>query len=242
MLLNFSIGRYYGLDSIIEVLMILVSFVISYYSNRVYKLVKEKNYRLFSFAFLAIGISFIFKILSNLTILHRVNVQVANFVFVVFHEFEFMETVNFISLILYKSFHLIGFLILFLLVTKTEKKEKIFLFFYLGLITILFSVYFDFVFHLTLIFILASLTFHFFENYTQKRNLNTFLVFIAFSLILTGHFFFIIESINPLFYLAAEIITLIGFLSLLINQIKLKNEKTNKIGSNQRYVRNTKRK
>ena len=242
MQLTFSLGKFYGIDSLVEVLMIIVSFIISYYSNKVYRLVKDKNYRLFSFAFLAIAISFIFKILSNLTVLHKVNIQVANFVFAVLTEFESIEVVNFVSLILYKSFYLIGFLILFLIITKTSNREKIFLFFYLSLIAILFSIYFDFVFHLTIIFILISLTYNFLINYNKRKSINAFLVFFAFLLLSIDHLFFILESFDPILYIIGEILSLIGFLCLLLNQIKLKNEKTNKVGSNKRPFRDTKRK
>jgi len=240
--LALSLGKFYGIDSLIEILMIIVSFIISYYSNKVYRLVKNKNYRLFSFAFLAIAISFIFKILSNLTILHKVNVHVANFMLVVLTEFESMEVINFISLILYKSFYLIGFLILFLILTKTSNREKIFLFFYLSLIAILFSIYFDFIFHLTLIFILVFLTYNFFINYNERKSVNAFLVFFAFLLLSIDHLFFILEDFSPILYLIGEILSLIGFLCLLVNQIKIKNEKTNKVRSNKRYFRNIKRK
>lgn len=242
MQLALSLGKFYGIDSLVEILIIIVSFIISYYSNKIYRLVKDKNYRLFSFAFLAIAISFIFKILSNLTILHKTNIHVTNFVLVVLTEFEFIEVVNFISLILYKSFYLVGFLILFLILTKTSNKEKIFLFFYLSLITILFSIYFDFVFHITLILILLFLTYNFFINYNKRKSINSFLVFFAFLLLSVDHLFFILEDINLILYLIGEILSLIGFLCLLVNQIKIKNEKTNTVRSNKRYFRDNKRK
>jgi len=236
--LALSLGKFYGIDSLVETLTIIVCFIIAYYSNKFYRLVKDKNYRLFSFAFLAIAISFIFKILSNLTILHRVNIHVANFMFVILTELESVEIINFISLILYKSFYLMGFLILFLILTKTDDREKIFLFFYFSLITLLFSIYFDFVFHLTIIFILVFLTYNFYINYNKRKNINTFLVFFAFLLLSIDHLFFILEDFNLILYVIGEILSLIGFLCLLINQIKINNEKTNKVRSNKGYLRN----
>jgi hypothetical protein len=240
--LALSLGKFYGIDSLVETLIITVCFVIAYYSYKFYRLVKDKNYRIFSFAFLAIAISFIFKILSNLTILHKVNIHVANFIFVVLTEFESVELINFISLILYKSFYLIGFLFFFIILTKTSNREKIFLFFYLSFIAILFSIYFDFVFHLTIIFILVFLTYNFFINYNKRKNINTFLVFFAFLLLSIDHLFFILEEFNPILYIIGEILSLVGFLCLLLNYIKLKNEKTNTVRSNKRYLKDIKRK
>lgn len=243
--LALSLGRFYGIDSLVEFLIILVSLIIAYHSNKIYNLIKDKQYRYFSFAFLAIAISFIFKILSNLTIGYRVVIERANFIFVIWYELQYMQLINFLSFIFYKTFHVIGFLMLFFIVTKTRDKEKIFLFIYFSIIAIFLSIYFNFIFHLTLIFILFFLTHHFYENYTRKKSLNTKLVFIAFLLILLGQIFFIFEDAYTLFYLVGEILLLIGFLFLLINQIKLKrkskkqseNEKANKIRSNKGFAR-----
>ena len=134
---------------------------------------------------------------------------------------------QFLSFILYKVFFILGFLILFFIVTKTEKKEKMFLFVYFGIITILFSIYFNFIFHLTLIFILTLLITHFYENYKKLKTKNSFFVFIAFLIILIGHILFMFVEIEPIFYLLGEIILLLAFITLLINQIQLKNKKTN---------------
>ncbi len=175
--------------------------------------------------------------------MHRVIVESANFIFVIWHQLQYMQLINFFSFMFFKTFHVIGFIILFFIVTRTKDKEKIFLFFYFSIIAIFLSIYFDFVFHLTLIFILLFLTHHFYENFKYKRNLNTRLVFIAFLLMLISHFFFIIENMYSVFYFIGEILLLIGFLFLLINQIKLKrenrtkNEKTNKIRGNKRFTR-----
>lgn len=239
-----SLGDFYGFDSLIELLIVIVSFIISFYSHKVYKLIKEDNYRYFSLSFLFIGISFIFKILSDLTVLHKAVIQYYNFVFVVWKQLEFLQQINFFSFILYKIFNLIGFLILFLIVTKTNKKEKVFMFFYMSFITVLFSIYFNFIFNVTLVFILVFLTEHFYQNYRNIKSLNSKLVLIAFVIILISHLFFIFVGIHGFFYLFGEILILFGFLFLLFNHIilnrKVKNynvSKKNKIGGNTRHFR-----
>lgn len=244
MFFSLSLGKFYGIDSLIELLIIAVSLIIFIYSNKIYKIVKDKNYKFFSLAFLAVAISFAFKILSNFTILNRVQIRGANFIYIVFTQFRYMEIINFISFILYKSFLLLGFLILFLIVTKTEDKEKIFFFVYLSIIAILFSIYFNFVFHITLVFLMLFLTLHFYENYKDHKRVNSLLVFVAFLIILISHIFFIFSDMYSLFYVIGEGLLLIGFLSLLVNQIKiklsyrnLKDEKKQTRG-NKRYSRN----
>jgi len=218
------LGRFYGIDTFIEFLTILVSFFISFYSFRIYRLIKDKHYEWFSLAFLLLGISFIFKIFSNMTFLHRFEIEQSNFVFTFMSHLEYMEIINFFSFIFYKTFHLIGFLLLFLILSKNEEKNKNLLFFYLSLIVVLFSIYFNFVFHITVVFILIYLTLYFYENHKKVENMNSFLVFISFLIILASHLFFIFSDVHGLFYLFGEVLLLIGFLCLLANQIKLKIE------------------
>lgn len=242
MFFSLTLGRFYGIDSLIEFLIIIVSAIISLYSHKIYKILKEQNYRFFSWAFLSIAISFIFKIFSNFTVYQRIRIEGINFVYTVFSQPHYMPIVDFITFTLYKIFYLLGFLILFLILTKTEKKEKIFLFVYLSIVVILFSIYFNFVFHITLVLILLFLTRHFYENHKNHRTTNALLVFIAFLIILVSHLFFIFSEMHSLVYMIGEGLMLIGFSSLLINQIKIKlfykNGKKKQTGSNKRYLRN----
>jgi hypothetical protein len=225
MLLNFSIGKFYGIDSIVELLIIIVSLIISYSSYKIYRLIKEDNYKLFSLSFLALAFSFVFKILSNLTIFNQVKIEKANFVIYMVSQWEYMELVNFMSFNLYKIFNIIGFILLFLIITKTSKKEKFFIFIYLSIIAVLFSIYFNFIFHITIAIILLYLTIHFYENYKDKRSTNSLLVFLAFIMMLISHVFFVFSDIDDIFYLIGEFLLLVSFSNLLINQWKMKKNK-----------------
>jgi len=227
-----SIGQFYGIDSIIELITLGVALFIFYYTRKIFKITKEGEYRFLGLGFLAIALSFVFKIISNLTILYSIKLTQINFVAFITEQLENMSLVNFFSFTLYKLFYLAGFLLLFFMTTQVKNKEKAFLFLYLGIITILFSIYFNFVFHMTLILILLFLTFNFYQNYKNVKTKNSYLVFWAFLVILLSHIFLLFAETNYLFYLIGEIIMLMGFSFLLINQINIKNEqKKNKAGS-----------
>lgn len=228
------------LDSLDEILIILVSLIISYYSRKIYHIINDKNYKLFSISFLIIAIAFVFKIFSDLTILHKIEIENANFVFVIFSQLKYMQLINFISFNLFKIFYLTGFLILFLIVNKENEKGEVVLFFYFSLVTVILSIYFNFIFHLTLLFIITFLIIHFYKNHKKVRNMNSLLVLLAFIILLISHFFFVFSDAYSMLNLIGGIFLLIGFLNLLVNQVKLvrKNEpKTNKAGSNKRYLR-----
>ncbi|MDD5193963.1 MAG: hypothetical protein PHF67_05280 [Candidatus Nanoarchaeia archaeon] len=233
MVLNFSLGNVYGIDSFFEFLIIIVSLIIAYSGYRIYKIIGDKKYKIFSLGFLTLSLSFIFKILSNLTIFYKVRVNYVGLSLMGLMQWKYMELFNFVSFIFYKIFHIVGFLILFFVITHTEKKEKILTMLYLGIIAVLFSIYFNFIFDLTLVVLLFFLTMHFYQNYEKQKSKNSFLVFFAFLLMLVSHCFFIFSDISMIFYLIGEILLLISFLNLLINQFR-SGKKTEK-------NRNTKR-
>lgn len=219
-----TLGRFYGIDSLMEILIVVVSLTVSLYSHKVYKLLKNKNMKYFSIAFLLIAISLIFKILSNVTLLHQVVIRDLNFVYTITTQLRYMQIINFFSFMIYKTFHVLAFLLIFFIVSKTDTKEKKALFIYFGLIAIFLSIYFNFIFYLTLVFILVFLTMHFYENYKTTGFKNSKLVFLGFLFITISHFILILEQINIYFDLGGEIVMLIGFIFLLINQVKLKEE------------------
>jgi hypothetical protein len=233
----FQLGRIYGIDSLIEFLSVIVAFIISYQSYRIYKLIKNKEFRSFSLAFALIAIAFIFKILSNFTIYHYVEISDYHTTLRIISQFKYIELINFLSVIFYRLFVLLGLLILFFITTKTIKASKIFLFIYLGLLVIALSIYFPFIFYLTLVFILIFLTTYFYKNYQETKSNNSLLVFIGFLFFSISKLILIFSS-NPILYLLGEIFLFLGFVSLLINQIKIKNEQKKKsLRSYKRYSR-----
>jgi len=223
MIISLSAIRFYGIDSVMDFLIFLVAILITYQSYSVYSLLKEKNYKFFSWAFLSISIAFLFKIIINFTFFNQIEVLQTCFVnSVLLERLEWLDLINFFSTIFYRIFLLTGFLILFLIFTKTERKEKIILFVYLGILTVLFSIYFSFVFHLTLFLLILFLTIYFYKHHKKIKSKNSLIVFYSFLAILSANFIGFFSTLHPLFYLTYEIILFVGFFILLINHLHLK--------------------
>jgi hypothetical protein len=171
-----------------------------------------------------------------------IKIQKMNIIYTLAYESKLMGAINFFSFVLYKAFFIFGFLIIFFILTKNEKRENRFLFTYFSILAIIFSIYFNFIFHLTLVIIIALLVQHFYENQKKVKTRNSILVFTAFSIILVSQIFFIFANINTIFYLLDEFILLVGFLILAVNHYLIKNEKTYKVRSDKGYVGGLKRK
>jgi hypothetical protein len=238
---DFSLGSFYGIDSALDLLIALVAFLIAYQSNKVYKLIHEKNYQFFSWSFLSIGLAFIAKILANLTITHKVVFQQANFLITITQEFENMQLINFLGFTFYKIFLLIGFLVLFLITTKTYKKEDIILYIYFAFVTVLLSIYFNFVFHLALIIILTVLTIFYYNNYKRTKSKCGFKVYLAFLFMLISHAVDLFYGLHTFIYIIGEVFVFVGFVILLVNHTRVKNgQKKNKTRGNKRPPRSSK--
>ena len=224
-ILSLPAMRFYGIDSFIDFIIFFVAMLIAYQSYNIYSLMRDKNYEYFSWAFLSISVAFLFKIIINFTFFNQIKILEANFISAVMVEhLELTSLINFFATIFYRIFFLAGFLILFLIFTKTEKLEKIVLFTYLSVITVFFSIYFNFVFHFTLFLLLLFLTAYFYRNHKKIKSRNSLLVFYSFLLIFIAIFIRFFSDLHPWFYLAYEIILFLGFLVLLINHLYLKNK------------------
>jgi len=240
MALALSIGQYYGFDSLVEFFILIISLLISYNSYKIYKVIKEKNYSLFSLAFLSISVAFVFKIVSNITLLNVIKIEKGSLILSAIHELNELQAINFFSFLLYKIFLIVGFLTLFLIINKTLNKESMMLYLYFNIITVIFSIYYNFIFHLTIAIILFSLTIHFYKNYSAQKNKHKLLVFLAFLIMFLSHLFFTMIERNPIFYITGEMFILVGFGLLLLNQRDTKNGKENKTRSYKRYTRSVK--
>lgn len=225
----------YGIATIIDFFIILVAGLISYQSYRIYKYVYEKKYALFSISFSLIALSYLFKIISNLTIVHRVIIKRTDSMVIVAKEITQYQFVNFISFVLYEAFLIIGFLILFLIIVKSYKKTELALLVYLSCIVIIFSLYVPLIFYLTVSIILIVLSYKFYENYLNQKSGRSLFVFSAFFTMFIGGVLGVLSSIYKIHHLVSEVFFLIGFLLLLINHLtttKKHGKKKDKTRSN----------
>ena len=238
MALSLSLGNFYGIDSIIDLLILIVSFMIFLQSKKIYLIIKDKKFNYFSKAFLFIAIAYIFKIINNFTFIYRIKILQLNLIQLIYEQFGVIQYIDFFSFILYRLFFLGGFLTLFLIFTKEFKRDQILLVTYLTLIVVIFSLYFGFIYYLTLILILFFLAHYFYENYKKVKSKNSLLVFISFLIILSGNLAASFYDFNPFIYILEEILLFVGFAILWINHFvfKVKNEKTNKTRSNKRHT------
>ena len=215
----FSPKWFYGFDSIIELIAVIVSVLLVYYSYKCYKLTKENKYMYFSTAFLSITISFVAKIIGTLAI-YRPTITRTAIGSTIHQTFTGITpySINAIALIVHFFFMLLGFMILFLIISRLRwnNQRVIALLVYFVFIATWLSVVHYQLFYLTSFVLLSLITYSYYQNYVEIKSEKARFVTIAFGMILVSQAFFVFVIYSRIIYVLAELIQLLGFIYLLI--------------------------
>lgn len=214
----YSPNWFSGIDSIIEIISIIISFLIAYYSYKIYKYFDLKRYKYFAITFILIGISFIFKIISNLIFIvpkkREITFSLYQIIYTTYSQLDYIEDVSFF---IHKFSLLISLLILYLIIINEKKIENILMFIlYTLIISFLITSYL--LFNFTIVIITMFLFFiNHLKDKKKKKNSSLSLFFLGFSI---SYFFIFLALQNTIFYFIGEIILVFTFINLLFNLIK----------------------
>jgi len=215
----FSPKWFYGFDSIIELIAVVVCILLVYYSYKCFKLTKEKKYLYFSTAFLSLTVAFIAKITGTLAI-YKPEITRTAIGSTIHKTFASMTpySINAIALVLHFLFMLLGFMVLFLIISRlTWKNQRVIaLLAYFVLIATWISVIHYQLFYATTFALLLLITYSYYQNYKEIKDEKARFVAIAFGILLASQGFFIFAIYSSTMYVLAELIQLLGFVYLLI--------------------------
>lgn len=227
--LVYSPQWFYGIDILFEFINVIAALLIAFFSYKIYKFTKDKYCLYFGLSFVAICLSFMSKILTNFQlyfkILRRSKVIDQALVTLTTHKtFNFFMTGYFF----HRVFMLLALAGILFIICKYDKKLLV-LFAYFIAIIAAFSTSEYFIFHVTTSILLGYIFYNYYLNYKYNPTKNTFLVAFAFLLILISQIIFINIIIGVENYVIAQIIQVVGYLTLLYAYIRInKNDKKNK--------------
>ena len=228
----FSPKWFYGFDSIIESIAIIVSILLVYYSYKCFKLTKEKKYLYFSTAFLSLTLAFIAKISGTLAIYKPAitRTQLGSSIHQTFTTLT-PYNINAFALVIHYFFMLLGFIILFLIISKLTWKNQrvIVLLVYFAFLATWMSIIHYQLFYLTSFVLLLLITYSYYQNYKEIKSEKARFVTIAFGILLVSQAFFIFVIYSRTIYVLAELIQLLGFVYLLIPFILIFKKKPKKV-------------
>ena len=208
-----------GYDSLIELIAVFTCLLLIYYSYKCYKLTSEKRFWYFSTAFASLTLAFLAKISGTLAI-YSISIRNSVIARVIDASIDKVNifTLNRLAFPFYIFFMLLGFMILFLIVSKLtwQNKRVLALMVYFVFIATWLGIIHYQVFYLTTFVMLCLIAYSYQDNYNKIKSKNSKLVAISFFILLISHAFFVFVIYSKPFYVIAEILQLLGFLFLLI--------------------------
>ena len=207
---------FYGIDSIFEIVSVIVGLLIAYYGYKTYRYTSQRRYLHFAASFFLVAAAFFTNILSNLILYTNslekkiIGITTAN-VYVV-KQITWISTIgSFISVFLM----LLAFLILFVTIYKINDKKINFLLFYLIIVATLYSKHSYIFFHGTLGVLTALIFVYYYKNYSAKQTKNRGLVASSFFVMALSQLLFIISAFSEVMFVVAQSTQLLGYLVLL---------------------------
>ena len=212
--LGFCPNWFFHQSIIFELAFAIITLFVSLYSFKIYKIAKEKSAILFGMAFLLFSASYFIQSILNIGILYELSQNVD-----VLQQVSQVVNLGLNALYTHMIFMLLG-LILIILITLKPRNIKVFLL--LGLISIL-PIYLGkdpiYTFFIISSTYLLFISHNYLKNYIENKQLNTFLVFIAFLLLFLSDIHFIFSLNHSLFYVIGHYLELASYILILLNLI-----------------------
>ncbi|RJQ15644.1 hypothetical protein C4573_05800 [Candidatus Woesearchaeota archaeon] len=210
-----------GYDSLIELFGMFTALLICFYSYRLFRMVKEKKYLYLSLSFFFIGAALAARAGSYLLMyfswghIRTIGSPIAKNIIQ-------SSTLNFLGFSAHIILMLAAFMTLIALNMKVKDKKLISLLFILAFTSSFLGIYVAYaLFFIVSFILLLYITHYFYQNYAEKKTAQSRNVLLAFAILTGAQLLFALSSVWNTFYVAAEIVQLISFITLLIHFIRL---------------------
>ncbi len=232
-----------GKDVLINSFSFIVLFIFSFLCFRNYKINKSKKFLYLGGGFALIALAQLAMISTKLILYYDTTVtQTVGQMIITHNIVSSVDIFYHLGFFFYRLFILAGFYIIYKFPIQKKYWEDFFLvLFFITIISIL-SKDFFLLFNLTSLVLLVLITKHYYLIYEKNRSGNTLMLVFAFSLLALSNAIYVFSKIEAL-YVMANIIELIGYITLLILIVRILNgKKKESDGHNLRHIENHPRK
>lgn len=200
-------------DSIFQLLFAVVTLIICGFSYKAYRLLQERKYKYFSAGFLMISAGFFILSLSNLLLYTGVYDGIVTR----------LGGLNLANLLYLGHIFLLllGYMLLLVVAMKLQQRRLTALLFAFIILFTAFSFQYYLKFHMIAFMLLAFMTWQFYDNYKEKKSLNSGLVFSTFYMLAFAEIFLLAMIFMPILYVVGHILQLIGYSLLLLMFIRV---------------------
>lgn len=201
-----------SLDSMFNLVYVLITLLIGRLSYKAYKMTEERKYKYFSVAFALMSVAFFVYFVATILL----TTHVSSAVMKMLSGFDY-------AFLAYVFLLMMAYALLFITTLNIEdyKIRTLILVLMFTLSVVAYQYYLKF--HIAMFAILFLLSYQFYDNYLEKKNFNAKLVFISFFLLTCAQLFYLGNIYNELFYVVAVVMQLIGFLVLFYMLLRVLN-------------------
>jgi hypothetical protein len=205
---------FFAYSIIFELFFTVTTLLISFYAFKVYRLTDQREAKLFSVAFFSIAISYIVQIILNIIIMGKFEENVVSWI-----NLQSIFLLQLFGLYAHALFYIIGLTILSYITLKIHNHRIFMLLVVLILVSVFFSINKLFMFYLLSSILLLFTVMYYFVRYIQKRKANTLLVLISMIFLLLGTIHVMFSVNNGIYYVIGNILEFVAYLVLLINML-----------------------
>lgn len=199
---------------ILEIFFAIITMIVSLYSFKICTLADDRQCKLFGFAFLFISASYILQAFMNFLILNKLDDDVSYII-----NMQNVALFNVLGIYAHALFFLVGLLILTYVTLKVKNARVFTLLLSILVISVFFSTNKIFLFYVLSSVLLVFTVVYYFMNYINNKKINTLIVLMAmiFLLFSTLHFMFAAE--HEIYYVLGHILEFVAYLLILTNLI-----------------------
>lgn len=203
--LRFDIG--------LEILFAIVTFVVAYYSYKIYKLSDQEESRILSFAFLSISISYLIKAVVNLLIISDVDDKISN---VSFANINTLQNVGAFANSAYIVLFTFGLVLLAYMTFKIRSLRALSLLLATNVFVIFLSQNWILSFYLLSSLLTIYISAHYYLEYIKKNNYKNLALFFAFIFLFFSGIIFIFSKVYYISYVIGHLLELGSYLIILL--------------------------
>jgi len=211
---------FFRFDIWADIFSIVVLFFIAFFATKAYQLIRHKKYVVFMVSIYMIVLGVMLKVVSNY-FAYITNPSLTGLDFVREYALAFGYSWFSALFMIYELLVLVGFYFLYHVYNRQESSSSILLVTFLIAESVILSFFINDIFHLTALLILALLSARYWRNYHYNHLGNSALLAVSFSMIAIGELMFLLSNLNPIFYIVAEAVQLLGYLLLLVTFIMI---------------------
>ena len=185
------------------ILFAVITALVSLFAYRVYLWTKQEQLRTFSLAFFAFTIGY--------------GLQVGGFYLLRGGSRKVMVFVKTVLSNSHAMFIVLGLLLLVMMALKVKDKKVMYLLFSVVLLSLAFSPRVLYLSHILSALLLSFIVWFYFGNFKKNKNVQSFIVLLAFVLLFLGHFFLIFSVTRGMFFTVGRLIDVAAYLLILLN-------------------------